>query len=787
MTTTISRRPWSEDSPHQRFFAGLTGDSRQLWARDPRLPLDADLFYLERGAAETVRDAGLVPGVLQCPYPDCPYPLFKTAAGGPQRRDHFRHERNPDLSHTDAPALAYLGARVLRQWLRDRSFASVVIDRMPAIHGTERARLLRTWGPQLAFIVAGRPLLDAEIAVAVGDLPVGSRVIWIVAGVPGLLDRHNEDRLVSRFGARLARSGYSVIWLNANEQLIATPMGDPQIPFEVNVIELRETTLTRSGISLTHSNSTPEGISKADLPEMDGLSGADAMRTYVEWAWGRPDRALKMFDAIHAAFPEDVEFRAHFSACAHERKWAPAIASTSGRRRPAGVDRPSQDGSTVLTPHDPAPDDLAEDHMLDAGGIDPVFRLPARLEGLHAVRGYLQWTWVNSGRVRRAFHCMLESASTPSFRLLAVDYFTLAGDTSVALEQLDSAANAPWMARQSNGFDPPMNYRRELDRRRITVLSRLGRHGDAWATAQGAVESAVFPETLTALWSAVDLAAKAQSANVASHGTPGERKRFERELGRIRRLLADYPLVGPQTTVEPHTDINALKVVGTTEADKRAAAVPSASVNATADASPWGDDRIAKWMLALRKGCRLKDLPRNVNETPSQVDDAVQLLVARGLVEVSADRSVARCAPTARTTDSWRKGLGVHQGGGPAGGDPRYSGGRRPQSRSRPAPKGTAHRAIAGDSGTLRRGSPRSSASPGLTPRRVLDALCGAPVATLATLTRQAGHGSSEVAAVLRVLERAGAVMPEVSVREGREVAQYSITPVGRELLRRSR
>ena len=640
-----SRSGWLPESEHQRFLSALAGDPRQLWARDTRLNADADLFFLERGCAEEVRAKGWVPGILECPFPNCPYPRFKTTAGGEKRRDHFRHERDPELAHTDAAALAYLGVHVVRQWLRERSYASVVIEKIPQVEGVERARLLRTWGPELTFFAAGRPLDENELAQSIHGLPVGSPMIWVLMATKDLLAQHSRDRLVSRFAARLARDGRSLFWLNANEQLLASPIGDPSIPFKIKIFELRDASLTRTGIS---SSSSPSGSpipSSVDdgSKAVAGLAGADALRAYLEWTWGRPDRALGMFEAIHAAFPEDVEFRGHYENCLRMRRWTPIThRSSNGASRLPTEQEPTSCNKASAPVRD------TDERMFEAVGLDLSFRIPGRQDGLRAVRGYLQWMWAGAGRSRRAVNWIVDSVPTPRFRLLAADHMSVTGHDGDALAQLDAAGKAFAAMDRDDAMVNLSDHRAEIDRRRIALLLRIGRGGDAWAQAQAAVMRAPTPASLVGLRPTIETAAEHRRAALSADGTPEARKRFRAEFDRVMKRLGVSTTFGQAATAD------------TARRTPPGSSAPSnGTVTKAAAETPerWDETRISTWMLVLLQWCPIEELGRRLGETQARAETVLPVLVDEHLVEVSSDGTAVRCARRARRSQDWLKKL----------------------------------------------------------------------------------------------------------------------------------
>jgi hypothetical protein len=101
--------------PHSDFlkWAGIElGDTRQVYARDRRLPLEAPLVFMPEGEAERFRQDAW-DGHLICPVPGCPYPALFTRHGE-DRRDHFVHAHAPELHHKEFPTT--VTQQILHRW-----------------------------------------------------------------------------------------------------------------------------------------------------------------------------------------------------------------------------------------------------------------------------------------------------------------------------------------------------------------------------------------------------------------------------------------------------------------------------------------------------------------------------------------------------------------------------------------------------------------------------------------------------------------------------------------------
>jgi len=90
------------------------GDSRQVYARDPRRPDDAPLVYMPDGAASQFYDDAKA-GHLICPVPGCPSTELSTR-GPKARRHHFFHVNAPPEAGHNRAYDRLVVERLLRDW-----------------------------------------------------------------------------------------------------------------------------------------------------------------------------------------------------------------------------------------------------------------------------------------------------------------------------------------------------------------------------------------------------------------------------------------------------------------------------------------------------------------------------------------------------------------------------------------------------------------------------------------------------------------------------------------------
>jgi hypothetical protein len=153
-------------------------DTRHVYARDTRRPLDAPLVFMPENEARRLRPDTRA-GHLVCPVPGCPHPEL-TARHVKDRRDHFVHTNAPALAHADFPAT--VARQILRCWatslyprfevLCDQTIADVGVTvlvnsptgRQVALCYTDRTLDTDTWQTR-------RALLESEGVAGVWIFP----------------------------------------------------------------------------------------------------------------------------------------------------------------------------------------------------------------------------------------------------------------------------------------------------------------------------------------------------------------------------------------------------------------------------------------------------------------------------------------------------------------------------------------------------------------------------------------------------------------------------------------
>lgn len=220
---------WREPTTaHQRFFDELSGgDRRQLWARDTRLPPDADLVYLDVGEAPRYRREGLVPNHMLCPMPGCPCPRFKTARGG-SKRDGFVHEFDPELDHHGPVAACIHAASLILQWARQAGRLATR-EEAPAAHAVG-VTASSEGGDAVHLVFVAEQLAAPEIdGVVARARNAGAIICWLLWNRRPLLDAAaaTERRPLAVWtghAQKLARYG-RVVWLSPDRRLVAIPAG----------------------------------------------------------------------------------------------------------------------------------------------------------------------------------------------------------------------------------------------------------------------------------------------------------------------------------------------------------------------------------------------------------------------------------------------------------------------------------------------------------------------------------------------------------------------------------
>ncbi len=99
-------------------------DTRQVYARDTRQPLDAPLVFMPENQARGLR-ADARAGHLICPVPGCPHPKL-TTRHTEDRRDHFVHTIAPEWAHAEFPAT--VTREILHQWASNLDSRLEVLD-----------------------------------------------------------------------------------------------------------------------------------------------------------------------------------------------------------------------------------------------------------------------------------------------------------------------------------------------------------------------------------------------------------------------------------------------------------------------------------------------------------------------------------------------------------------------------------------------------------------------------------------------------------------------------------
>lgn len=172
------------------------GDSRQVYARDRRLPDDARLVYMPEGAAAAFY-ADAKAGHLICPVPGCPSTDLSTRGPG-SRRHHFFHLKAP------------------RNAKHNRDYERLVVQGL--LHDWAEAQPLSS-GVWLDEEVGGVP-----VSLLV-ELTTGARVALCYVdhrlGADDWLERHDT----------ITGHGIADSWLFAPRPIfLAPPQPDPGLP-----------------------------------------------------------------------------------------------------------------------------------------------------------------------------------------------------------------------------------------------------------------------------------------------------------------------------------------------------------------------------------------------------------------------------------------------------------------------------------------------------------------------------------------------------------------------------
>jgi hypothetical protein len=211
----------------QRLYAG--GERRQLWARDSSLPPDAPLVRIRPGEAELLRPL-CKQSRLICPFPGCESPELNTA-GGPVRRDHFRHvQRSVQLEHHPETYFHVVGKAAVAEWLRGQG-ADVEIRIESRLPNNQRPDVLAAFpdGRRVAFEVQYAPLeIETWQRRHDGYRSQGITDFWFWGHTSTHLRRaYGEDGArgfyrLSAVQQQLERNRIRVYWLDPDELALAT-------------------------------------------------------------------------------------------------------------------------------------------------------------------------------------------------------------------------------------------------------------------------------------------------------------------------------------------------------------------------------------------------------------------------------------------------------------------------------------------------------------------------------------------------------------------------------------
>ena len=207
------------------------GDFRQLWARDTTEPPDAPLVRIELGEADALRSL-CKEGRLTCPFPGCISPALNTA-GGPLRRDHFRHvHRAVQVEHHPDTFFTYVGKQALAAWLR-RQGAEVEVRLDPRLPHEARPDVLASFDGdrRFAFEVQYPPItIETWQRRHESYAQAGIHDFWLFGHLRSQLRRaHGEERqrgfyALSAFQRVLVESGMPLYWINPDDLVLGTRM-----------------------------------------------------------------------------------------------------------------------------------------------------------------------------------------------------------------------------------------------------------------------------------------------------------------------------------------------------------------------------------------------------------------------------------------------------------------------------------------------------------------------------------------------------------------------------------
>jgi hypothetical protein len=366
----------------QRLYAG--GERRQLWARDSMLPPEAPLVRVASGQADLLRPL-CKSGRLVCPFPGCESPALNTA-GGPVRRDHFRHvQRSAQLEHHPETYFHVVGKAFIADWLRKQD-ADVDVRIEQRLPNDQRPDVLATFvdGRRLAFEVQYAPI---ELAVwrrrHHGYRAQGITDFWFWG--------HTYSHLRRAYGAEgttgfhrlsavhqlLERIGMRVYWLDPDELALGTRLIESGAgTWRRDIAQIAWSPLASchlDGITL---------ISPAELEEQRAAAELNAAGRKTRWQQlieaheyeerARADRQLR----------EEADARRAELRRRHP-PWEIELPPNNARRRHP---RPSQPVPTVRVPQVPRyPDPARRREVIEkafAPYIGQVVRVPEMLKML---------------------------------------------------------------------------------------------------------------------------------------------------------------------------------------------------------------------------------------------------------------------------------------------------------------------------------------------------------------------------------------------------------------------
>jgi hypothetical protein len=170
----VDYRAWAQEA---------LGETRQVYARDPRQLPSAPMVFMADGEAETLR-AVTQAGNLVCPVPGCPSSLLWTRACE-DRRDHFMHRQAPGGTRHDRAYRREVAQRLLADWARAQH-ADLDVMEDTELEGVSVSVLVRSpTGRQVAICVVYERLgRDAWHARHGALRAAGVAVAWVFGLLP---------------------------------------------------------------------------------------------------------------------------------------------------------------------------------------------------------------------------------------------------------------------------------------------------------------------------------------------------------------------------------------------------------------------------------------------------------------------------------------------------------------------------------------------------------------------------------------------------------------------------